>query len=342
MKSTPNSKSSKAFWIRLAGTLLALALLVNLLGQQGWEEILLAMQKITLWQLLAALALNLVSRMAICGRWHVLLRGANLSIRFSQTVRITFAGLFASNFLPTTIGGDVVRLAGAVQLRFDSAVSTASLVVDRLVGMAGMAMALPFGLSAFSAAFLQPQATGFHIISLSATTLPWNKRLKNKVGNWTGVIILFIQRMLGSLKLWVTHPGSLLAALGFTWGHMLCIFASIWLLLYGLGEPVSFWLIAGMWSVVYFITLVPISINGYGLQEISLAFIFTRVAGVSTSTALTVAILYRTVFMIASLPGAIFVPGIMAARSSDPQGAQGASEQSDTPGSDINAGDPPG
>jgi glycosyltransferase 2 family protein len=340
MKSSPKDKSNKTFWLRLSGTLLALALLVYLLGEQGWNEILLAMQKIALWQLLAALALNLVSRMAICGRWHVLLRGANLRIRFSQTTRITFAGLFASNFLPTTIGGDVVRLAGAVQLRFDSAISTASLVVDRLVGMAGMAMALPFGLPAFSATFFQSQANGFQIFGLSGVVIPRNKRLQNKLKNWSGALITFIQRMLGSLKLWVTHPGSLIAALGFTWIHMLCLFASIWLLLYGLGEPVSFWLIAGMWSVVYFITLVPISINGYGLQEVSLAFIFTRVAGVSTSSALTLAILFRTIFMIASLPGALFVPGIMAARSSTSSEIQRSAEKSDSSAADINAGNP--
>jgi hypothetical protein len=70
-----------------------------------------------------------------------------------------------------------------------------------------------------------------------------------------------------------------------------------------------------LWSLVYFITLLPFSINGYGLQEVSLAFIFTRLGGLSSPTALTLAILVRTITMIASLPGALFVPGIMAARS---------------------------
>ncbi len=318
MKPAPKGKSGKAFWLRLAGTLLALALLIYLLGEQGWDEILEAMQKIALWQLLLALALNLSSRLATCGRWHVLLRGAKLPVRFSQTVRITFAGLFASNFLPTTIGGDVVRLAGAVQLRFDGAISTASLVADRLVGMAGMAMALPFGLPAFSAAFRQPRVGNISIIVLSSGTLTWDKRLGDKIKSWLGRLVHFVQRMFESLKLWITHPASLLAALGFTGVHMLCHFGSVWLLLQGLGDPIPLWLIAGMWSVVYFVTLVPVSINGYGLQEISLAFVFTRVGGVSLPNALTLAILVRTLFMISSLPGALFVPGILAARSSTP------------------------
>lgn len=76
-----------------------------------------------------------------------------------------------------------------------------------------------------------------------------------------------------------------------------------------------FWLVAGLWSAVYFITLLPVSINGLGLQEISLALIFTRAGGISAPNALTLAVLARTLIMLASLPGAAFVPGIMAGRT---------------------------
>lgn len=316
MTNSPTRRFNPAFWLRLGGTLLTLVLLVYLLSEQGWDEILAAIQKITLWQFAIALVLQMTSRLAISGRWHVLLRGARLPVSFSQTTRITFAGLFATNFLPTTIGGDVVRLAGAVQLRFDSAISTASLVVDRLVGMAGMAMALLFGLPAFNAAIQQSGLLQPAIASLNVTVISRRERLGERIKKWQGLLRQFIQRMLQSLRLWIRHPQSLLQALGFTWIHMLCLFTSIWLLLYGMGEPVSFWLIAGMWSAVYFITLIPISINAYGLQELSLTFIFTRIGGVSISSALSLAILIRTLFMLASLPGAAFVPGILAARSS--------------------------
>lgn len=329
------------FLLRLGGTIIALALLFYLLSEQGWEEILLAIKKITIWQFTLAFALQLLSRMAICGRWHVLLRGARLPVTFGQTTRLTFAGLFATNFLPTTIGGDVIRLAGSVQLRFDGAVSAASLVVDRLVGMAGMAMALPFGIPAFNAALQQSAITQMPAVISSVALASRRDRFAAGARKWRRKLLGFIQRMLQSLKLWISHPGSLLQALGFTWIHMLCLFASLWLLLNSMGEPVSFWLIAGMWSAVYFITLLPISINAYGLQELSLAFIFTRVGGVSASSALSLAILIRTLFMLASLPGAAFVPGIMAARSTLTKNTQSspvpgaATAQDNNPGAPI-------
>ena len=92
-----------AFWLRLFGTLLAAALLVYLLSQQGWEEIIAAIQRIPLWLLLLAFGLMMVSRFAVAGRWHVLLRSAGVWIAVGETLRVTFAGLFSTNFLPTTI-----------------------------------------------------------------------------------------------------------------------------------------------------------------------------------------------------------------------------------------------
>jgi uncharacterized membrane protein YbhN (UPF0104 family) len=78
-----------------------------------------------------------------------------------------------------------------------------------------------------------------------------------------------------------------------------------------LGEPLPFWQIPGIWSFIYFVTLLPISINGYGVQELALTFFFSQVAEVSESSALAVAVLVRTIQMLASLPGAAFLPSIM-------------------------------
>ncbi len=48
----------------------------------------------------------------------------------------------------------------------------------------------------------------------------------------------------------------------------------IFLLLQGMNNPVPIWLIDGLWSLVYIITLIPISINGYGVQEVALTLIY--------------------------------------------------------------------
>jgi uncharacterized membrane protein YbhN (UPF0104 family) len=302
------------FIIRLFGTLLAIGLLIYLLSQQGWGEIVLAVKQIPPAYLALSLLLMFVSRFSVTGRWHVLLRSGGLNIALGQSLRITFSGLFATNFLPTTVGGDVIRLAGAMQLGFDGAISAASLVVDRLVGMTGMAMMLPFGLPALVASrtsqsdLLNSQRLYLMGI-LPASIMKWLQRAWDK-----GIRI--VRRIVSALSLWLKQPRALLISLGFSWINMLCLFAILWLLFKGQNEEIPFLLIGGLYSLVYFVTLLPFSINGYGIQELSMTFIFAQVAGVSMQSSLTVALLFRTLMMIASLPGAAFVPGLMAGAKS--------------------------
>jgi uncharacterized membrane protein YbhN (UPF0104 family) len=310
---TTASPPNRQTIIRVIGTIVALALLVYLLGEQGWEEIGAALRQIAAWRLLLALVLIVISRLAVWARWHVLLRSGGVAITPGQSLRVTFAGLFATNFLPTTIGGDVVRLAGAIQLKYDAAVCTASLIVDRLVGMAGMAMTVPFGLPSF----LQAGASQGSLFPFQNTQIaglaafPYLGKWWRKA--WEAVASL-ARRLLSALGLWLKQPRALLNALFCTWVHMLCLFGILWLLFGGMGETISAWLIAGLYSIVYFVTLLPFSINGYGLQEISMTFVFSRLGGTTMSSALTAALLFRTLLMAASLPGVAFVPGMLHGR----------------------------
>jgi glycosyltransferase 2 family protein len=316
MSDYPARPSKRSNLLRIFGTLLALILLVYLLSQQGWGEIWEAIHHIPAWRLILALMLMLISRLAVMGRWHVLLRAGGVPITFRQTLRINFAGLFSNNFLPTTIGGDVVRLAGVLQLKFDAAICTASLIVDRLVGMAGMAMAVPFGLpSLFQKELdLQQPSTTWHWI-VSMTVIPASK--DNRASKWLKKIgargLELIRRIFSSLKLWLKQPRALAASLLFTGINMLCLFGVIQLLLGGMGDHLSIWLIGGLYSLVYFVTLIPISINGYGLQEVSMTLVFSSMGNASVSSGLTMALLFRTLMMLTSLPGAVFVSDVLAA-----------------------------
>ena len=287
---------SPRFLLRLLGTLLSVALLVFLLSQQGWDQIWTVMKQIPIWILALSLGLQFVSRFAVSMRWHVLLRAVGIPIRFKQTLQITFAGLFANNFLPTTIGGDVVRLGGILRLQYDKPISATSLIVDRLVGLTGMALALPFGIYAMWGAL--PLSTSLMAIAPLQNLLQKTKRLLRKI--W------------GAILLWLHKPQSLFMAMAWTIVHMICLFGSLWLLLYGMQDTLPFWEVAGLWSITYFVTLLPVSINGLGIQEVSIAFLLINIGGVSEEHGLSAAVILRTLIMLASLPGALFIPGLIA------------------------------
>ena len=275
------------------GTLLAVSLLYVLLKDDGWNEIVNAFRKIRTTDLLLVALLFLISRIAITLRWHVLLRSGGINMRIKDTAALTFTGLFASNFLPSTIGGDVVRLAGAMQMGFDRAVCLASIAADRLIGMLGMTMTLPIGVS-HSWSLLDADPA-------SLLAVAWFQRP-----------ITFLKRTFSVFGIWLKKPTSLIWSLIFTWIHMLGLFGSIYIFADDLGSHISFWMVAGLWSLTYFITLIPISINGYGLQELSFTFFMSNVAGLTPAVSLSVAVLIRAFFILSSLPGVFFLASIMA------------------------------
>lgn len=280
--------------LQLVGTILAIGLIFLLMHEEGWQEVLFALQQISLVNMAWALALVLVSRAFVAARWHVLLHAGGVRISLARSAALTFTGLFSNNFLPTTVGGDGVRLAGAMQLGYDRAICLASIMADRLMGMAGMLFTLPLGF----APALQTLGQG------ATQLLVWSGFISRTVD--------FARRTIQSFSLWFGRPWALVAAMGCTLGHMLCTFMTMYILIEFLGYHVDFWLIAGLWSLAYFVTLVPISINGYGVQELTLSFLFSNVAGLSAATSLTVAVLIRALYMAVSLLGAPFVPGVLA------------------------------
>lgn len=94
---------------------------------------------------------------------------------------------------------------------------------------------------------------------------------------------------------------------------MVCLFGSIYIFVDDLGNHVSFWMIAGIWSLTYFITQIPVSVNGYGVQELVFTFFMSNVAGLQPTVGLSIAVLLRGYFILSSLPGAVFLPSIMSA-----------------------------
>jgi hypothetical protein len=132
----------------------------------------------------------------------------------------------------------------------------------------------------------------------------WSARLRNRISKiWV--------RLRKAIRLWATQPGALLSALGFTFVHMACLFATLFILLDGMHDPLPFWTVAGLQSLVYIVTLIPISISGWGVQEFSISYAFTALGGVSPANSLVLALLLRTLYVLASLPGALVLSDVL-------------------------------
>lgn len=84
--------------------------------------------------LLLALALYFGAITVGAVKWQILLQAQRIRLPLGNLLSYTFVGLFFGNFLPTNVGGDLVRgydLARDTSLPAEAAISV---LVDRLVG----------------------------------------------------------------------------------------------------------------------------------------------------------------------------------------------------------------
>ena len=208
-------------------------------------------------------------------------------------------GLFTSNFLPTTVGGDIIRLATATKLTNMPVQITASLVMDRLMGILGMVLVSPLG--AYQAitqgVLTTTQLTSLAGFAFLTKPIQW---VKDKALHLLGQ---FKQMM----QTWKENPRFLVFSLLSTLGHMACLFLTITLFLRQIGSPIDYWLVAGLWSLSYFITLIPISINGLGVQELSITFLYGQIGHVDQHAALLMAVMIRVLQILVSTPGGILL-----------------------------------
>ncbi|MGD9487700.1 MAG: YbhN family protein [Calditrichaceae bacterium] len=86
--------------------------------------------------LMLAVIFELVSIYLMSLRWKVLLIQYDINIRTDRLFGFYLIGLFFNNFLPTSIGGDVVRIYKAANESENRTAGFASVIIERLVGMA--------------------------------------------------------------------------------------------------------------------------------------------------------------------------------------------------------------
>ena len=118
--------------LRIAVSLLMLGVLWWRFPEISWAELIPTWDRDTILWLTAATAMTFLCIVLSAVRWQVVLRALGLRERLGVLVPLYFAGQFVSNVLPTTIGGDVLRVSRLSRRNGEPETTFASVALERL------------------------------------------------------------------------------------------------------------------------------------------------------------------------------------------------------------------
>lgn len=276
---------------RRAGLLLRLAvsaaLIAWILSRTPFREVAAAFRSADPRWVLAALALNPLGYFASVRRWRLLIRAQGGDAALPFLVRSFLVGVFFNNFLPSTIGGDTVRVLDTARTGVGRAKAVAIVFVDRFVGLLALMLFAVLGVL-----FLR-------VASLYAWVIGGAAVLALIAG-----LVFVLPRIVASRFSFQWPVGVLARAFGWSLLLQTLVVLNGTFLSRALHVPIplaSFFLIV---PLALFVMMLPVSINAIGVRENAWAFFFTAF-GVPAALGVAVAWLDYGLVLLQALVGGI-------------------------------------
>lgn len=300
-------------WRRILWRLIQIVVTLTLIGvlarQIQWPAILALAQNMRWsWLALSCLPLLLAHLINVL-RWNWLLQSPDVSYR--HLLVYYGVGLFASNFLPTGVGGDVVR-ATLLSRETGWLRAIVSVGLDRGVGLISFSalLVLAFWLGNPPAIVVTNAWHNIALILLSgflAVLLGWvglrlaTHRWRIVRQRWLQLRVELGNYGIWSLKRWLTI---------LSWAYCLSVIgnlmivASLRLVTEALGLTVPLSVVVWIVLLGSLTLLLPISINGLGVVE-AVYVLVLGAYGASATNALAVALIVRIQILFFSLLGGL-------------------------------------
>jgi len=293
------NKKQLFFLLKLILTTVLLLAVINYVDlTMVWERI-RSVNPLWLLASLGCLAIGYI----MCGiRWAWIAKGLGIDVTTKQKIRLYFLGMFASLFLPSTIGGDVIRgvlLAKGEGRKGIGVAAGASVILDRVNGMYALLLLLTFSMLFFEWPVTW-WVTWLSIVGaawLGMALYPWIDRhlvgrLPEKLERLKALPLM--ERKFQK-RWWQSLPVSFLFQVLIVQAHVFLGMA--------VGLEMNWFAFSIMVGLVALVATLPISLNGFGVREagyVSFAVYF----GASSDAATAMAALWIIVLALASLPGA--------------------------------------
>lgn len=249
-------------------------------------------------------------------RWRMLLSAVGINIPLKRLVSSFSGGIFFSIFLPSTIGGDLVRAADLAEHTKKAREVVATVFLDRLSGYIGLVLvilpALLFGSNLVLDKVVFTSVSMIIILLVIVLLVLFNNGIYLRITKFlsspgSGKIKETIRNMHQEIHLFRNHKRLIILNLFISFVIQLVGPLSVYFIGLSLGIKVDFIYFLIFLPIIGAITLIPIALGGLGLRE-GLFVVYFAKAGVVKQLALAMSLLsFSFVVFYGAIGGLLYV-----------------------------------
>jgi hypothetical protein len=310
-------RAARRYGLMAAKLAVSVVLLVFLFSRIDVGSLWASARRASVPWLAVAIGIYLANVLISVWRWRLLLDAQEIELPWRMLLGSFLVAAFFNNFLPSNIGGDVIRIADTAKAAGSKTLATTVVLTDRVIGLIGLVLVAAMGSTmAASVAGHVPSPiwpswlwAGFLVATMAtapAVLAPSGVgRLLQPLTvihpEWVGGRIEGVTAALARFR---TRPGAI--ARCFTGAVLVqaTIVMFFTAVAHALHVPVGPWDLAVVVPLSFVVQMLPVSVNGFGVREATFSFYFTRI-GLSMESALLVSLVATGLGMLVSLLGAV-------------------------------------
>jgi glycosyltransferase 2 family protein len=307
----PSASARLGRWLKPAGTIVLYVLVFY------WTDaraILGRLRTVELTPLVAGIAIYAAGQALSTFKWRMLLGPAGLVVSYARLLGFYFTGMFFNLFLPTIVGGDAVKAVLLARETRAPARATMSVFMERNTGLCALLMiavgasllAPPVRLFGVPLAVLAGVIAAAYVAANAILLSPWAYHLADRLIAATPLARMRprAQSLYDAITPYKSAVPTLVAALALSLAFQAFVIAVVFLNARALSLAVPLSAVAVFVPLVSLAGMVPVSVNGLGVREALYILLFGQV-GVSPELAVSLALVYLAVTVVASLPGGL-------------------------------------
>ncbi len=261
-----------------------------------------------------AVVIFLLCNMVSVFKWRLLILAQGSPVPYFYLTSLFYIGLFFNNFLPTNIGGDVIKAWKLARMTGRGAEAASSVVLDRVTStFALLLIALVPALVELR--LLGPRMAAavitMFVLAVLVIVLLASERAVRRLGRFPLLrsdpfgLRRHVKDFYYSLYEFRDRKGTLAAVMLASLVYQALHILTVYFIALSLGIELSLVYYFLFIPVVMVVSLIPISLNGLGMREGAWVILFGQV-GLSSAEAFSMSILSYLVMSVVSLAGGVF------------------------------------